>query len=352
VTNLDEANILRAGVATGELTAVTASVNLQLFPDISPDGQRIVYQTSDETSKLTAGHLKLDLLTSAPTKYPQDLRLMGCFARWSPTGDQIAYLRRVGTSFELFRSSTAEPREVLVTSGGISMPGIGLAPFEMDYRPFDWARDGAALVYSAKRSDAFNLWRTGIDGHTEPLTAFDGSSRPTSPLYSPDGRKLAFIEALASGPALMAHGNNVDVIVDGQIRRLATFGRGVSLLNWDHAGEVVFAAVDAPGSVDVFAVSAESKRIVRLPNARRESVRLSPDARWVAYSVSRKSVENLCVTELMTSDERCVTSNDDPTVFFSGIVWAPDSKTVFFTKQTGGMQISLISLNHQENDPL
>lgn len=91
------------------------------------------------------------------------------------------------------------------------------------------------------------------------------------------------------------------------------------------------------------------RHVATLRDAKAFGAELSPDRRYISYTVNRNAVNNVCVTELSTGREKCLTSNDDADFYYSGVTWAPDSKSVLYSRQTGRMQIALITRRSEDN---
>jgi serine/threonine protein kinase/Tol biopolymer transport system component/DNA-binding winged helix-turn-helix (wHTH) protein len=113
-------------------------------------------------------------------------------ARWSPTGDSIYYSRRKGSTNQLLKLSvTRRDAEAAVLADGLQSGG-----------DFTLSADGSRLAYTREDLTS-NLWRVDLptaEKRAEPdirrLTS--GTSLYSSPSFSPDGHWLAF----SHGPVL------------------------------------------------------------------------------------------------------------------------------------------------------
>lgn len=131
--------------------------------------------------------------------------------------------------------------------------------------------DGGELVYVRRRVEAgsyrSHLWVVASDGGS-PRQLTDGALRDSSPAYSPDGRRLAFVRT----PDGADHGQVwlVGLADPPEPRQVTSMPHGVSSVHWSPDGE--WLSVVAPSPSDVpFIVGPEiagkpplARRITRL----------------------------------------------------------------------------------------
>lgn len=78
------------------LELLTKTPNNNAFPSFSPDGKRLIYRTAGPAGEgLRLMNLEDRSVTTLTTEYDN-------FAAWSPRGDLIAFVRRIGNDFEVF----------------------------------------------------------------------------------------------------------------------------------------------------------------------------------------------------------------------------------------------------------
>ena len=352
VSNFDEANLFSNEIATAKETAVTNNVNLQLFPSFSADGRFFAYQTIRDSTKLWNGTLRLAPYPDGPiTTLDND----GCCAQWLKDGLEIAFIRQTGIEINIFRGVSGRPAAP-VTTVGVQKPTNTIAPFDFHHRVYELSPDRSHVAFISRKSGQDNVWTAAVDGSDEKniTNLTDGTTRAFSPRWSPDGESIAYLEALGkTNPSSSTH-VRVSVYAQAGISSTAEFRSQTTLLGWSALKNGVYVSVKNGSDLDIYFVafdgSGRVEKINMLANARRMGINISPDQRWIQYTERLNDIDNLCIIPLEGGQTQRVTANTDTTFFYSGVIWSPDSKSLLYSKQTGGMQISLISTNYKTED--
>jgi len=113
---------------------VTSGPNNNAFPWFSPDGKRIVYRTMGPN-----GEQGLRILNLDDGSFSQLTTEWDNFPIWSPKGDRIAFVRRLGSDFEVFTIHPDGKDLTQLTSG----PGINAH--------LAWSSDGERLLFASSR---------------------------------------------------------------------------------------------------------------------------------------------------------------------------------------------------------
>ena len=342
VSETDEANIFSLELKTGRETAQTSNTKMQLFPNVSPNNEAMVFQTTENSSKIYSSLLKIKTL--GKESEPNQINLTGGEPQWSPQNDTFAFLKQTGIDKNIWKANINNLEEKQLTFGGIVVEGSSIAPFNLLSIPFDWSPDGKKIVYSSKQSGFYNLWTIDENGDNAQMLTNNGDNqlRFSSPLWSPNGNQIAYISRTQLEAKKAQYG--ISVLSNGETKNLYENDSVVRLLGWLEDGNGVFAAVEHENDADLFIVSTASKTkpVANLKEVYFHGIAMSPDGQKIAYSARRNGVNNVFVFST-SGKETQLTSNLEDTLYYSGITWSSDGANLYYSKQSGGIQISMIS---------
>jgi Tol biopolymer transport system component/DNA-binding winged helix-turn-helix (wHTH) protein len=171
-----------------EVVPLTGLHGFQATPAFSPDGTLVAFRQSDGASKTgiyaaAVGGEKTVQLTSD----------MGdCCPTWSPDSRQIAFSRYSDGFLSILTVPALGGREHRLYRGKASMGG-GLS----------WSRDGNYVAYvaspSGDRTRSSISFLSLADYSTHEITSPPPGYLDRSPMFSPDGKRLAFIRSTIAG---------------------------------------------------------------------------------------------------------------------------------------------------------
>lgn len=177
---------------------VTSDAAQDVDPDISPNGQQIVF-TSNLTTSGNTNIFRRD--ASGTVQNLTDDSATDEWARWSPNGQQIVFdSNRDGNVFEIFVMNADGSNPVELTTPPAAGPG-GRYP--------SWSPDGKQIVFRR----GIDIYTVNADGSGAPiqLTTEVAPSFAQMPVWSPDGRYIAFMsfrEGYCSVFLMNADGSN------------------------------------------------------------------------------------------------------------------------------------------------
>jgi Tol biopolymer transport system component len=140
-------------------------------PSFAPDGTRIALTT------LKANIHRIDILRGGALHEIAH----GRAPAWSPDGRWIAFLsgQKVGSGI------------FLIHPDGTGLHAIGNRHLELGSTPPAWSPDSRTLVYTRQSRNGQVLWSIGVDGTRN--RALVTAHSPGQPSFAPDGRHIAFI---------------------------------------------------------------------------------------------------------------------------------------------------------------
>ena len=153
---------------------------------------------------------------------------------------------------------------------------VGGSPRAVADVPFEatslaWSPDGAEVAWSAGAPEQEDLFATSLKtGVTRKVTSLPG--RETFPVYSPDGRQLAFVHLKDDGVLRVIDAEASNVTDVGQTRDLGSIGLNwTSTPQWSPESDGLLVCGEAipnkPGRATFVPLSGQRQVVTRFPNA-------------------------------------------------------------------------------------
>lgn len=343
-----DANIFAWDFGLGAEVAHTSAFGLHLRPEPAPDGKRLLFQGN---SNITPE--KTDIFTKPVTLDGQPLKLAdGAFnARWSPDGETVAFLRLVPSGCELWSiNAQGGAAQRLVES--VTFARFLPTPYLAYHTDFAWSPDGQQIAYDSRKSGANDLWLIAKDG-TNDTNLTNNTDRKvivTSPSWSPQGNRLAYLSS-ASLPNQPIPTRSVWLNEAGKNVLLLQRNAPIHIIGWTASGqELLLAAAalnewSAPQEVELFSfdlVRRKPTTLLKLAATYLPTLRLAQDGQNLVWVSRQQGRDNLEMISLRDRSVKRVTSNSDPTVFYSSPTWATDGRSLFYSKQTNWQFLHLL----------
>jgi beta-galactosidase len=235
-------------------------------PQWSPDGQWIAFVSSRSGKK----NLWLINPRGGEAQQLSDVKSGVSSFKWSPDGQWLAFTALDPTTPEEEKAAR-EKNDVRVVDENVKQNRLYVIPFTAPPKvqkearlltkdnfnvggdggraPFDWSPDSKTIVFSHTRSPSPDDWPSAdlalvevADGKTRPLVHTKAAE--TSPLYSPDGKWIAYVAS--DDPPTWAGTARIQVIpaAGGTPQPLAEtadgFGRYSELVGWSVDGSKLY----------------------------------------------------------------------------------------------------------------
>jgi eukaryotic-like serine/threonine-protein kinase len=348
LSSRENANIFAWDFGSGTEVGHTSEFGLQIRPEPAPVGQQLLFQA---LSSFARGKMDIFVKPLVPGGQPHKLVTEAQHARWSPDGAAVAFIRFVLGKHELWRvdASGASPRRLVESV----LPARSLpTPYLAYHTDYAWAPDGQSLAYFSRKTGAYNLWRVAHDGTND--TNLTGNTDPkliiNSPCWSPQGKQLAYLASTtAANDAVPSR--SVWLNEAGKNEVLFTRSAPLHLVGWMPTGRVLLVAAGTlnawgtPQTIELFRLDLAHRQpisLLKIAAAYLPTLRLARDGRNIVVVTRQQGRDNL---DLIAVDSRTVkrlTSNTDPTVFYSSPAWAADGRSLFYSKQTSWQFLDLL----------
>jgi dipeptidyl aminopeptidase/acylaminoacyl peptidase len=307
-------------------------------PQISPDGREVVYSVGTVDMDANRVAHNIWIVSTAPGSQPRQLTDTGHDTRpqWSPDGKSIAFLSNREGSMQIY---------VMPAKGGNAKKVTSISTGADNEK---WSPDGKALaftsaVYPDCADDACNHSRDDAAEKSKVKARTYDHLLFRHWLHWSEGKRshLFIVSASGGSPRDLTPHADYDVPPDER-------GDASDITFSPDSSQLCFTAVtDRPEAIstngDLFLVPAsggEAKRITTNPGFDGHPA-YSPDGRFIAYHSQKTPEYESDRWRLMLYDRARGESAEVATTFDGSvdeIVWARDSKNIFFTAENHNEQ--------------
>jgi eukaryotic-like serine/threonine-protein kinase len=348
-----ESDMYLLDLRTSQEEPFSMEIPAVLFPAFAPDGRSVAFQQSRQSDSIYSSALFTKSLDGADTARVSE---SGFDPRWSPSGDQIAFLRQNKEDYQLWtaRKDGADARPIVKEN--VRFLGYAQKPYGWASPPnFCWSPDSRRLVYSSDRTGQSNLYSISAAGTDETQLTWntDSQLRLFSPIWAQDGKQFIYFGRRdAEGRRL-----RIIYLYDGAQHRALwqTNDEEARLLGWSATSAAVYVAtiknsrVVTPTEVKLArilttqsVVGARTTVVARFANTYPHTVALSPDAGQVTYVIRQNNADNIWITSLLTGRPRILTTNANSNLGLGCLTWAPQANLLGFIKQSNATSIWMI----------
>jgi TolB protein len=199
------------------------------------------------------------------------------------------------------------------------------------------------IAYVVKRGNRYELQIADADGF-QPETALASNEPIISPVWSPDGRRLAYVSFEAKKPVVYVHSIN-----DGKRHVAANFKGSNSAPAWSPDGARLAVSLSREGGSQLFLMNADGSGLRRLTNSSAIDTepRFSPDGQFIYFTSDRGGSPQIYRMPATGGDAQRVTFEGSYNVTPR---LSPDGKTLaYIARNSGGrFQVALLDLNNRQ----
>jgi Tol biopolymer transport system component/DNA-binding winged helix-turn-helix (wHTH) protein len=258
----------------GSVRALTSAPGAERRPNLSPDGKRVAFATSEPGS--VASHIVVRSVEGSQVVRITSGTQPEAFPQWSPDGTRIAFQRQLDDGCAIFVASGL---------GGDEREVSKCRAFNVTY--YDWTPDGRGLITAQSRKPGANDLALAIvdldSGERRFLDyAHADKDQDLEPHYSPDGRSIAFRRGIAPYSDLYVMSAD-----GGAVRQVTHIASRIRGHEWTRDGSALIFASNFSGAMALYAVDVEIGRLQPLGIAPAEYPASARDDDLVAYEIPR-----------------------------------------------------------------
>ncbi|HEY6991096.1 MAG TPA: winged helix-turn-helix domain-containing protein [Bryobacteraceae bacterium] len=277
VKNLYDSDIAQIQ-AGGSPHAFVASTRLELYPQYSPDGKRVVF-CSDRSGQTEIW------VSDAQGNNPEQLTNFeegACTPRWSPDGRWITFDRHMKQGFHIFvmAADGGQVRQLNTDVGHQVIP--------------NWSQDGNWIYYAASRTGRFEIWKAPAKGGNGIQVTRNGG---WVAFESIDGKALYYTKNLDNSNYVsqlwtipVGGGEERTVLESSSSRAFAVMKDGIYYVlppfASDNRASIRFYDFTTGKSSDIASISNFDRGFT-----------VSPDGKTFLFTVQRRSEANIMIVD-------------------------------------------------------
>ena len=300
-------------------------------PRVSPDGKFVAF-AEGATGRRDIHVLSLDGLTAARiTDHPADDRQ----PLWSPDGRHLV--------FTSDRFGSAALWVVAMRNGEVVGEPARIKEAMHDTRLIDWTTRGVTYVHNLRTDDIYtvsvNRESGQPTGRPEQLS-YPRTGRNSGPVWSPDGRDLAFVSGSPAEPfrryvVLLSQGRAEPREFLIPTTRYSNAQEPYDLRWFGDGSGLGFSATDAQGQPTIFQLSLSTGQWKTFPSPLKTWTRIEWNADGTRYFYTRPpatgTTPGVIERDLKTNHERVVFEEVKESWVFRALRFGPDRRSLAFT---------------------
>jgi Tol biopolymer transport system component len=262
-----ETTKMPAAFATAVITKATSKGELNVSPEVSPDGSRIMFFSERDLFSIDlfladarTGKVIRKITDTATDPHFESLQFLSSAGAWDSAGKRFVFPG----------ISKGEPVLIIVNAdNGRREREIRLAELDEVLNP-TWSPDGAFIAFSGLSGGLTDLFVYDLRANTTRRLTTDAYAE-LDPAWSPDGRSLAFstdrfttkLASLESGKLRIA----IMDVASGDVREAGGFDGAKNISpQWSSDGRALYFLSDRQGITNIYRVALAGGTPVQLTN--------------------------------------------------------------------------------------
>jgi len=354
-TTREESDLWSVNIDQLKESQLTSDAGIELWPDVSPDGKSVAFQSLPTNSGLTLFSSLPQVKSLATETSPVQLAPDGFALTWSPNGKQVAFLRQTGGTPNLWTVHASGGDARPLTTGGVAFGGYSYLPYNRFHtRDFEWSADGSRLIYCARDGGKMNVWETIADGSSKKQLSNneDPSVLFFNPTRSTDGKTVAWLALMPPHAGKKNVTWSIWMAEEGIGRQVLQSDSVVGIVGWSESNsQLIFKSIKGVNSapsvpIDISVLlldrNTSQQRLSELKATYFQNVHLAPARNLIAFVTRQDGPDSLRVVSTKGGAARTILTSNDPRVYFSSLNWSPDGKSIQYGKQSTWTTFSML----------
>lgn len=352
----EESDIWGVNLKDRKEVAVATDIDSELWPDISADGKMLTYQavkSLNQGSNLDKGRIMAKTLSSAEPAV--EVSGPGMLPVFAPDGQKIAFNNYVSGKKQLAVVALGGGQARVLSQALYTGP-YGVLPYSrVQTSEYQWSPDSSRIVFVSDQEGVSNVTVIGADGSglRNVTSNSDREVRYACPMFSPDGKRIAFSSKIIMADRTSVHGIWMLDVESGEIRSLVEDKNFKKIIGWSPDGKSLLIVKAEKSEFDglhaelslirVDIQTSQQSPVASLKDAYLFNIFQSRDGQQIAFTAHRNNTDDIWLIPARGGREVKLTENQDPRVYFSNMAWSPDGSVICFGKQTRYSLLSMLS---------
>jgi TolB protein len=198
------------------------------------------------------------------------------------------------------------------------------------------------IAYVMKQGNRYELQIADADGAAQE-TALASFEPIISPVWSPDGRRLAYVSFESKKPVVYVHS-----LLDGKRHVAANFKGSNSAPAWSPDGKTLAVSLSREGGSQIFLISPDGSGVRRLTSSAAIDTepRFSPDGQWIYFTSDRGGSPQIYRMPAAGGEPQRITFEGSYNV---SPRLSPDGKNLaYIARNAGKFQVALLDLSNKQ----